>query len=139
MPPSSSSSVDAVRMPVLWPEVADSACSGTSPTRNTIAVMLSSPPPCSAARTRFRAIVAAGSSAASRSAMVCSATIVFRPSLHRSTTSPSAATTVNVSTSTESSVPSARVITLRWGWCSASSLAQLALAHQLADERVVVG
>ena len=53
-------------------------------------------------------------------------------------TSPSCASTANVSTSTSGSVPSARVITERCGWCSASSGESLPRAHELGDERVVV-
>ena len=74
-----------------------------------------------------------------QSPIVCSSTIVVRPSLHSSTTSPGWESIVKVSTRPPSSAPSARVITLRCGWCSASASRQLALAHQLADQRVVVG
>ena len=53
--------------------------------------------------------------------MSSSETYDERPSLHSITTSPSRRYSEKVSTATSGSAPSARVITLRCGWCSASS------------------
>ena len=60
--------------------------------------------------------------------------MVFRPSLQsrRARRRPGRALERNVSISTYSSVPRARVITLRWGWLLGLGLGELALAHQLA-------
>ena len=50
-----------------------------------------------------------------------------------------AVSTVNASTSTSASVPSARVITERCGWTCGLLGGELAAPHELGDERVVVG
>ena len=62
-----------------------------------------------------------------------------RPSEQSRKRSPGRASTVKVSTSTSGSVPSARVITERCGWTSASSGESSPAADELGDERVVVG
>ena len=109
-----------------------------SRTRST--VMLSSPPPRFAAETS--AFVARSRSSrcfSTTSRMSSSSTMSVSPSEQSRKTSPSPASTVNASTSTSGSVPTARVITERCGCVSASSRRELAALQQLVDERVVLG
>jgi hypothetical protein len=91
-------------------------------------VMLSSPPP----RLAFAISRRAASSRSSRPsssvlAISSSPSIVVRPSEQSRKTSPASAGTLKASTSTSGSVPSARVITERCGWLSASSADSLPL------------
>ena len=83
--------------------------------------MLSSPPPRLAPRTSSRTASSTDAAASTVPAITSSGTIVVRPSEQRRKTSPGAASTTIVSTSTRGSVPSARVMTDRCGWASASS------------------
>jgi hypothetical protein len=83
--------------------------------------MLSTPPARFAARTS-RSAAFCGVGLASTIAWIWSSvTIPVRPSLHRSSRSPSSSTTESSSTWTSSSVPSDRVMTFLCGCTSASA------------------
>jgi hypothetical protein len=84
--------------------------------------MLSSPPPLFAARTSaFAALVRSLRLRSTSRRIVSSSTIEVSPSEQSRNRSPGLVSTEKVSTSTSGSVPSARVITERCGWPSASS------------------
>src|SRR5581483_10304308 len=93
-----------------------------APIENATTVMLSSPPPRLAAETSCfvrRSRLSRWCSTASR--MARSSTMSVSPSEQMRNTSPSCGCTVNESTSTSGSVPTARVMTDRCGCVSASS------------------
>ena len=87
------------------------------------AVMLSSPPPRFAARISARGRASRSSRSRARGSPRSrrSSTMSESPSEQRRKTSPGCGRIVNASTSTSGSVPSARVITERCGWTSASA------------------
>ena len=99
--------------------------SSSCATRASTTVTLSAPPAPFARLTRPLAAASRPAACASTSAMAASGTYDERPSLQSSTTSPSSRSTWTTSASTLASAPSARVITLRWGWVSASSRVML--------------
>ena len=99
--------------------------------------MLSRPPASFAAATNSVTASSSVSALPSTAAIPSSLTIVVRPSEQSRKTSSGRALKVSVSTSTDASGPSARVMIERCGWSSACSSEMPALAAQLLDQRVV--